>query len=129
MPNRIIKVPDQDHPIIIEPPSGRVVVTIEGHVIADSRNALTLREAAYLWVHYIPRADVDMAQLQRSDHRSYCAYKGEANYFSIPIGGDRAANAAWTYEQPFEAVAPIRQYLAFYPGRVDAIVETNGEEH
>ena len=118
---RPIRIPGPDHPITITPSPSRVVVTVGGRVIADSRAALTLQEAAYPPVLYIPRADVDMAALARTDHATYCPYKGDCAYYSIPAGGERAANAAWTYEAPYDAVAAIRDHLAFYPDRVDAI--------
>lgn len=121
MTSKNVKIPGPDHPITIEPTQSRVLVTLGGKVIADSRNALTLREAAYGPVQYIPRADVDMSQLERSEHASYCPYKGDAVYYSISGGGDASRNAVWTYEAPFEAVAAIREHLAFYPERVDAI--------
>ena len=124
MTDKPVKIPDAAHPIAIEPNPGRVVVTLGGKVIADTRAALTLREAAYPPVQYIPRADVDMAQLARTDHQTYCAYKGDASYFSIPSGGDRSVNAVWSYEAPYPAVAAIRDYLAFYPSRVDSIAES-----
>jgi uncharacterized protein (DUF427 family) len=97
------------------------VVTVGGKVIADTRDALTLREAAYPAVQYIPRRDVDMTALTRSEHTTYCPYKGDASYYSIPDGGDRSRNAVWTYERPFEAMAQIKDYVAFYPDRVDEI--------
>jgi uncharacterized protein (DUF427 family) len=84
---------------------------------------LTLREAAYPAVQYIPRKDVDMALLERTDHATYCPYKGDCTYFSIPLGGNRSINAVWSYETPYAAVTPIKDYLAFYPERVDAIEE------
>jgi uncharacterized protein (DUF427 family) len=65
-----------------------------------------------------------MTSLQRSDHRSYCPYKGEASYYSIPAGGKRSENAIWTYETPHDAVSEIKDYVAFYPDRVDSIVQT-----
>jgi uncharacterized protein (DUF427 family) len=123
MIDRPIKVPGPDHPIEIQPSPLRVVVTVGGAVVADTREALTLREANYPAVQYIPRRDVDMAALARSDHASYCPYKGEASYFSIPAGGDRSTNAVWTYEAPFPAMAAIKDYVAFYPDRVDEIAE------
>jgi uncharacterized protein (DUF427 family) len=92
-------------------------------VVADTRAALTLREAAYKPVQYIPRADVDMSLLARTDHATYCPYKGDCAYYSIPAGGERAVNAVWSYEAPFPAVAAIKDYVAFYPTRVDAIEE------
>lgn len=116
-----VKTPGPDHPITIEPTAGRVVVSVAGRIVADSRDALTLREAAYPAVQYIPRKDVDMALLARTDHATYCPYKGDCAYYGIPAGGDRAANAVWTYEAPFPAVAVIKDHLAFYPDRVDAI--------
>ncbi|HEX4182476.1 MAG TPA: DUF427 domain-containing protein [Caulobacteraceae bacterium] len=121
MTDRPIKVPGPDHPITIERHDGRVLVTLAGQVIADTAEALTLREAGYAPVQYIPRKDVDMTALERSAHASYCPYKGEAAYFSIPAGGEQSLNAIWTYEAPYDAVAAIRDHLAFYPDRVDAI--------
>ena len=120
---KTIKIPGPDHPITIEPNPKRVVVSIGGIILADSRDALTLREAGYAAVQYIPRKDVDMTLLERSTHATYCPYKGDCTYFSIPPGGTRAINAVWTYEDPYDAVASIRNHLAFYPDRVDAIEE------
>ena len=123
MTTRTIKIPGPDHPITIEQTANRVVVSLGGRAVADTREALTLREATYPPVQYIPRKDVDMAALVRSATRTYCPYKGEAAYFSIPAGGERSVDAIWTYEAPYEAVAGIRDHLAFYPDRVDAIEE------
>jgi uncharacterized protein (DUF427 family) len=121
MADKPMKVPGPDHPITIEANSSRVVVKVGGKVIADTRDALTLREASYPPGHYIPRRDVDMAALTRSEHTTYCPYKGDASYYSIPAGGDRSLNAVWTYETPFEAMAQIKDYIALYPDRVDEI--------
>jgi uncharacterized protein (DUF427 family) len=116
-----MKVPGPDHPITIEPNPARVVVSIGGRVIADTRNALTLREATLPAVQYIPRKDVDMTLLERTDHATYCPFKGDCAYYSVPVGGERSTNAVWTYEAPYGAVAAIKDHLAFYPTRVDAI--------
>jgi len=123
MTDKPVKIPGADHPITIEPSPARVVVKIAGQVIADTGEALTLREAAYPPVLYVPRKDVAMALLERTDRSTYCPYKGDAAYYSIPLGGERSANAVWTYEAPYAAVAEIKDYLAFYPDRVDAIEE------
>ena len=123
MTDKPIRIPGPDHPIAIAPAPGRVVVRLGGKVIADTMRALTLREASYPGVKYIPRRDVDMSLLERTDHASYCPYKGDASYFSIPSGGEKSRNAVWSYEKPYEAVAEIRDHLAFYPDRVDAIEE------
>jgi uncharacterized protein (DUF427 family) len=117
------KLPGPDHPITVAPNPARVVVSVAGRVIADTKAALTLREASYPPVLYIPRSDVDMALLERTDHATHCPYKGECAYFSIPLGGKRSVNAVWTYEHPFAAVAEIKDHLAFYPDRVEAIEE------
>jgi uncharacterized protein (DUF427 family) len=123
MKKKQIKVPDSDHPISIERNPARLVVSVAAHVIADTRNALTLREADYPPVQYIRPEDVDFSQLERTDHATYCPYKGDCNYYSIPAGGKKSVNAVWTYEDPYPAVAQIRGYLAFYPDRVDEIAE------
>ena len=120
---RPIKLPGPDHPITIEPNPARVVVTVAGRVIADTRSALTLREASYPAVQYVPRTDVDLSLLSRTSYATYCPYKGDAAYYSIPVGGERSVDAVWTYEAPYDAVAAIRDHLAFYPDRVDAIEE------
>ena len=121
MTDKPMKIPGPDHPISIDSNPSRVVVKVGGKVIADTRDALTLREASYPAVQYIPRRNVDMATLARSEHTTYCPYKGVASYYSIPSGGKRSLNAVWTYETPFEAVAQIKDYVAFYPDRVDEI--------
>ena len=121
MSGKAIKSAGPDHPISIEANPSRVVVKVGGQIIADTRDALTLREASYPPVQYIPRQDVDMAALTRSEHTTYCPYKGDASYYSIPAGEDRSINAVWTYETPFEAMAQIKDYVAFYPDRVDEI--------
>jgi uncharacterized protein (DUF427 family) len=123
MTDRPIKIPGADHPITVTPNPRRVVVTLGSKVIADTRDALTLKEASYPAVQYIPRKDVDMALLARTDHATYCPYKGEASYFSLPSGGERSVNAIWTYEAAYPSVAAIQDHLAFYPDRVDGITE------
>jgi uncharacterized protein (DUF427 family) len=116
-----MKIPGPDHPIsIVENPS-HIVVKVGGKVIADTHAALTLKEASYEPVQYIPRKDVNMSALTRSEHTTYCPYKGDASYYSIPAGGDRSLNAVWSYETPFKAMSQIKDYVAFYPNRVDEI--------
>jgi len=120
---RTVRIPGPDHPITIERNLKRVVVSIGGTIVADTRKALILREAGYPPVQYIPREDVDMTLLERSAHTTYCPYKGDCAYYNIVSGGERTLNAVWTYETAYDAVADIRNHLAFYPGRVDAIEE------
>jgi uncharacterized protein (DUF427 family) len=118
MTDKPIRIPGPDHPITIEPASVRVRVRAGDHVVADTGDALVLREAAYPAVFYIPREHADLALLTRTDHASYCPYKGDAAYFSLPADVPQAENAIWTYEAPYAAVAPIRDHLAFYADRV-----------
>ncbi len=118
-----VKHPGPDHPITIELNPARVLVTVAGRVVADTTQALTLREAGYSPVQYIPLSDVDMSLLEATDNATYCPYKGDASYYSVPIGGRKSVNAVWTYEAPFAAVAEIKGHVAFYPERVDAIAE------
>jgi uncharacterized protein (DUF427 family) len=119
--NKTMKLPGPDHPITITPESRRVTVTLGGTVIAETTRALSLKEASYPAVLYIPRDDVRMDQLKRTEHATYCPYKGECNYYSTPSGGERSVDAVWTYEHPFAAVVQVASHLAFYPDRVDAI--------
>ena len=121
MNSKPVNIPGPEHPITITRLRERVTVFVAGRCIADTHEALTINEATYPPVHYIPRKDVDLTQLQRSSHQTYCPYKGECAYYSIPAGGERSVNAVWTYEAPYPAVSQIREYLAFYPDRVDGI--------
>jgi len=123
MNDKPMKLPGTDHPITIEPNPRRVVVSLAGRVVADTRHALLLREGAYPAVQYIPLQDVDLSLLERTSHVTYCPYKGECSYYSIPIGGERSVNAVWSYESPYAAVAQIGGHVAFYPDRVDEIAE------
>ena len=123
---KTVKIPGPDHPIAIKRTPARVVVTVAGRVVADTRDALTLREVSYAPVQYIPRKDVDMTLLARTDRATYCPYKGDCAYYSVPLGGERSVNAVWTYEDPYSAVTWIKDHLAFYPDRVDAIEEQPG---
>ena len=123
MKEKQIKLPGPDHPISVQRNPARVVVYVAGRVVADTRKALMLREAAYPPVQYIPAEDVDFSQLERTEHVTYCPYKGNCNYYSVTAGENKFVNAVWSYEDPFPAVAQIRGHVAFYPERVDEIAE------
>jgi uncharacterized protein (DUF427 family) len=119
--NKDIRIPGPGHPITISPVDGTVRVTLAGKIVAESTRALRLEENGYPPVYYLPRNDADMSLFVRTQHYTYCPYKGDCTYYSIPIGGPKSENAVWTYENPHEAVANIQEYLAFYSSRVDAI--------
>jgi uncharacterized protein (DUF427 family) len=113
-----MKLPGPDHPITITPNPKRIRVIADGVVIADSAHALTLKEASYPAVQYLPRADANQALLARTERVTHCPYKGDANYFSIVANGKTIENSIWTYETPFPAMAEISGHLAFYPDKV-----------
>jgi uncharacterized protein (DUF427 family) len=106
------------HRITTRPAGVRVQVSVKGEVIADTRDAVELREASYPVVYYVPRKDVKMERLARTAHTTYCPFKGHASYFSLAGGPE---NAVWSYEQPYDEVSVIKDHLAFYPDKVDAI--------
>jgi uncharacterized protein (DUF427 family) len=116
MSSKPVRIPGPDHPITIEPTGAHVVVKLGDRIVADSHNALTLREASYPPVQYVPRADVDMSLLEPSPHQTYCPYKGDASYLGVR-GDERLANSVWSYERPYDAVGRIAGHLAFYPDR------------
>lgn len=124
MTDKLIKVPGPDHSITVVPTSERVTATVAGRTVADSTATLALSEAGHPVVYYFPRSDVDMDTLVRTDHETYCPYKGDASYFSISTADGLLDNAVWTYEQPHDAVSEIADYVAFYADRVAVTVSS-----
>jgi uncharacterized protein (DUF427 family) len=123
-----MRTPGPDHPIAIEQNMSHVLVWAAGALVADTRDAVTLREAGYQPVQYIPLEDVDSSLLIESDHSTYCPYKGECSYYSIK-GGLVSQNAVWQYREPFAAVAKIEGRVAFYTDRVDLIEQRPSQPH
>jgi uncharacterized protein (DUF427 family) len=121
METRTPKIPGRDHPITIEPAGQRIIVRAGGQVVADTTAAVTLREAGYRPVHYIPIKDVDQTMLRPSPTSTYCPYKGDASYYSITGPDGLIQDAIWTYEHPYAAVDAIAGRLAFYADRVEII--------
>jgi len=122
MSDKPVLVPVTAHPITITPTDGRVVVLLDGQVVADTTAALTLQEASYPAVQYVPLADVDPALLEATDHATYCPYKGDASYYSLVVDGQTHDNAVWSYVAPYDAVSEIAGHVAFYPNVVDVRV-------
>jgi uncharacterized protein (DUF427 family) len=122
-----MKIPGPDHPITLTAAPGPVEALFEGHLIARSEDVLMLAEASYPPVAYFPRADVEMAVFARTAHTTHCPYKGEASYYSLERDGQVAENAAWSYEEPYPAMAAIKGRLAFYPNVVSVKAETRAE--
>lgn len=117
MTDRPVRAPSAEHPITVTPTAGRVVVRVNGDVIADSRDALTLQESNYPAVQYIPLSDVDRDALRPSVTATYCPYKGDAGYFGVATDAGAVDDAAWFYERPYPAVAAIAGHVAFYPDK------------
>ena len=113
-----MKTPGPDHPITITPNPRRVRVEVAGHVIANTVGALTLQEASYPAVQYLPRADVEMGFFGKTERSTHCPYKGDASYYTVSIDGVIVENVIWSYEQPYPAMEQIREYVAFYPDKV-----------
>lgn len=118
-----MKIPGPDHPISVTKNPARIVVRLGDRVIGETREAMTLREASYPPVLYLPRDALDMSCLERTTHMTHCPYKGDASYFSLPEAGADGTNMIWTYETPYEAVATIKDHLAFYAGRGVTLIE------
>ena len=120
-----MKIPGTDHPITVEPAAGRVTVRAGDRVVADSTAALTLREANYPAVYYIPFADVDESLVRPTDTSTHCPYKGDASYYSIVTPEGEITDAIWTYRTPYPAVEPIADHVAFYADRVEISASAN----
>ncbi len=116
-----------DYKILFEPSPRRVRVKFNGEIIADSTNAHLLFETRHLPVYYLPRSDVRMDRMTPTDHHTFCPYKGTASYWTIAVGDKVAENAVWGYPEPFEEVAAIKDFVAFYWNRVDAWYEEDEE--
>ncbi|MGH3579710.1 MAG: DUF427 domain-containing protein [Mycobacterium sp.] len=124
MTSRPVLEPTTEHPITITPTEARVVVRVNGEVVADTQAALQLQESTYPAVQYIPLGDVIQTLLTRTETSTYCPFKGDASYYSVTTaGGDTVDDVIWTYEQPYPAVAAIAGHVAFYPDKADISVE------
>ncbi len=123
MTSRPVLEPTAEHPITIDPTGKRVVVRVNGEIVADTNDALQLQESTYPAVQYIPMADVVQDVLSRTDTSTYCPFKGEAGYYSVTTGGGTVDDAIWFYEQPYPAVAAIAGHVAFYPDKAEITVD------
>jgi uncharacterized protein (DUF427 family) len=117
--DRPVLQPGPNHPITIEPNPSRLVVTLGGEKIADTTAALTLREASYPPVQYVPLEDVERSRLTPTDHETYCPFKGECGYYTVEGAGETGVNSIWEYRDPYPAVAEIKGHVAFYADRFE----------
>ena len=119
MSDRPVLEPTASHPITVEPTGKRVTVRVNGELVADTDQALTLQEAAYPAVQCIPLGDVVAERLRPSDTETYCPFKGDASYYHVVTETGQTVDAIWTYEKPYPAVAAIAGHVAFYPDKAD----------
>ncbi len=103
----------------LEPGPRRVRVVFNGETIADSGKALIVRETAHEPIYYFPRDDVRLELLERTEHHTFCPFKGNASYWTVRAGDRVAENAVWSYEDPFEEVAGLANYMSFYEEQVE----------
>jgi uncharacterized protein (DUF427 family) len=122
MTERPVLEPTAEHPITVTPTGRHVVVRMNGEVVAETDDALTLQESTYPAVQYVPLAAIAPSALTRSDTTTYCPYKGEANYYHVKGADSTVDDAIWTYEQPYSAVASIAGHVAFYASKADVTV-------
>jgi uncharacterized protein (DUF427 family) len=124
MTDKPIHLPSATHPITVTPTGKHVSVRVNGVVVADTDNSLTLQEASYPAVQYIPMKDVAQNVLKPSSTTTYCPFKGDASYFHVATSasGDAVEDVIWTYEQPYPAVADIAGHVAFYPDKAEITV-------
>jgi uncharacterized protein (DUF427 family) len=108
-----------EHRIEIDAERVGLRVRLDGTLLAETSRGLNLREGTYPPVVYVPREDVRMDRLARSDHSTHCPFKGDASYFDFGAGDARVSRVAWSYEDPFDQMTAIRDHLAFYPDRVE----------
>lgn len=108
-----------DHPITLTPASNRWRARFAGHVIADTADAILLKEASYPQVVYFPKVDVEMSYFGQTDRHTTCPHKGQASYWTLTMEGRIEENVAWAYETPYPAMSPIAGHIAFYPDRVE----------
>ena len=110
-----------EHRVDLHPDNKHVRVTFGGKVIADSTASLRCEETGHGPVYYIPAKDMAIDLMKKTEHTTYCPFKGTASYWTIDVGGNRSENAIWGYEAPYDETAPLAGYYAFYGSRVDAI--------
>jgi uncharacterized protein (DUF427 family) len=122
-----VKIPGPDHPIHMAISPRRVVARYQGHLIAESTDALVVKEASYRPVFYFPREDVAMDFLGATAHDTYCPYKGHASYFTIDRDAVISENAVWSYVTPHPGMEALAGRLAFYPNVVE--IEELEETH
>ena len=120
-----ISPPQSDYRVSFDPCPRRVSVEFNGVILADSSRAMVMRETRLAPVYYFPRSDVRTDLLNRTRHHSYCPFRGSASYWTLKVGEQVLENAVWSYESPNPEAAAVKDYLAFYQNRMDAVYEAD----
>ena len=108
-----------DYRVEIDPNPVRVRIRFNGTWVADSEATLLVRETQHEAVIYFPREALHSEWFERTEHESFCPFKGEASYWTLRVADRCEENVAWSYEDPFSEVADLRNYVAFYSDRVE----------
>ncbi|MDX1643976.1 MAG: DUF427 domain-containing protein [Thermoanaerobaculia bacterium] len=110
---------DYPRPPRLERSTRHVEVVFNGRLVADSRRAWRILEMGHPPVYYIPRDDIGVEFLLEGPRSTFCEWKGRARYFDVEVDERIADRAAWSYPNPVERFAPIRDAVAFYAGKMD----------
>jgi uncharacterized protein (DUF427 family) len=119
---------DPYHRVDVLRSSRHVEVALDGETVADTRRPLLLLETGLPPRWYIPRADVRLERMRRTDTTSACPYKGRASYFSAQVSDGEHRDVAWSYEAPIPECPKIEQAICFFNERVDLTVDGEPQE-
>jgi len=111
---------DYPRPPRLEDCAKTIKVIFHGVIIAETKRAKRVLETSHPPVYYIPFEDIKSEYLKPSSKKSWCEWKGQGQYYDVAVDNERAADAAWYYANPTVAFAEIKNYVAFYPGLMDA---------
>lgn len=111
---------DYPRPPRLEDSTRRVRIVFNGETIADTTAAKRVLETSHPPSYYIPPVDLRLEYFTRTERSTFCEWKGQAAYYTITVGNQAAENAAWFYPTPTENFADLKDYVAFYPSRMDA---------
>jgi uncharacterized protein (DUF427 family) len=103
----------------MEPVGQRVTVEFAGRFVADSAGAVRVLETSHPPTVYVPPGDLDGDLLRAAGGASLCEWKGTAAYVDLVVGDAVSERAGWSYRSPVPAFAELKDFVAFYPSRVD----------
>ena len=111
---------DYPRPPKLEQTNKNLKIIFGGEIIAETNRVFRVLETSHPPVYYFPPEDVRMEFLTENPQSSFCEWKGAASYCDLTVGENSVRNAAWFYKNPTKEFAEIKNYLAFYPSKMDA---------